>query len=144
GIELVWTPPERACVTSGDAGQLVQVVVNLLGNAIEAAGPGGTVEVRMQKSECRTQNEEEESLAGASGFLPSSFCIRFEVYGKGRGRRAELAGRLCEPFVTGKPEGVGLGLAVARRVAEGHGGTISWRREEGKTCFRVVLPTSDS
>jgi nitrogen-specific signal transduction histidine kinase len=42
--------------------------------------------------------------------------------------------------VTGKPEGVGLGLAVARQVAEAHGGGISWNRENGWTCFRVELP----
>jgi nitrogen-specific signal transduction histidine kinase len=47
---------------------------------------------------------------------------------------------LFEPFVTGKPEGVGLGLAVSRQAAEAHGGSINWRRELGRTIFRVELP----
>jgi signal transduction histidine kinase len=114
-IDLVWQPPDGPCVVQGDAGQLGQVVVNLLGNAIDAAGPGGTVEVR----------------AGPGGF---------EVLDTGPGPDPEVAGRLFEPFVTTKPEGVGLGLAVARQVVEGHGGALSWQRHDGRTCFRVALP----
>ena len=45
-----------------------------------------------------------------------------------------------EPFVTGKPEGIGLGLSVARAVAEEHGGTLSWERVDGKTRFAISLP----
>ena len=128
GIELLWTAPERPCVLVGDAGQLGQVVVNLLGNAIEAAGPGGSVRVGLQM----------EKAAEVSNGAP---LIRLEVCDSGPGPPAELAGRLFEPFVTGKPEGVGLGLAVAKRVAEGHGGRIGWRRDEGRTCFWVELPS---
>jgi nitrogen-specific signal transduction histidine kinase len=51
-----------------------------------------------------------------------------------------VAGRLFEPFVTSKPEGVGLGLAVARQVAEAHGGAVSWQRDAGRTRFRIELP----
>jgi nitrogen-specific signal transduction histidine kinase len=47
---------------------------------------------------------------------------------------------LFEPFVTGKPEGIGLGLAVAKQAAEAHGGRLEWRREDGRTRFRIELP----
>ena len=51
-----------------------------------------------------------------------------------------MAAKLFEPFVTGKREGVGLGLAVARQVALAHDGAITWERQDGKTCFRLELP----
>lgn len=120
GITLLWKPVTNANVVLGDAGQLGQLVLNLLGNAVEAAGPGGTVEVR---------------LTPASGSR-----IVLEVFDSGPGPSPEVAARLFEPFVTGKPEGVGLGLAVARQIAEAHGGQVRWDREEGRTCFRVELP----
>lgn len=63
-----------------------------------------------------------------------------EVSDSGPGPPPELAGRLFEPFVTGKREGVGLGLAVARRAALAHGGCIDWRRDNDRTCFQIELP----
>lgn len=120
GIDLRWKPPAEAATVSGDAGQLAQLILNVLGNAVEAAGPGGSVEA--------------DVTTGDGG------TVVLEVRDSGPGPSAEVAERLFEPFVTGKPEGVGLGLAVARQVAEAHGGRISWRREKGWTCFRVELP----
>jgi nitrogen-specific signal transduction histidine kinase len=48
--------------------------------------------------------------------------------------------RLFEPFVSGKPGGSGLGLFVARQIAEDHGGSIRWARRDGMTEFIVELP----
>jgi signal transduction histidine kinase len=118
-IALSWQPPPGPCVIEGDAGQLGQLIVNLLGNAIDAAGPGGTVEVLLK--------------AGMGVFI-------LEVLDSGPGPVAEVADRLFEPFVTSKPEGVGLGLAVAKQVAQGHGGRIGWQRRDGRTCFHVEFP----
>ena len=122
GIDLRWDAPADVPAVVGDAGQLGQLVLNVLGNAVEAAGPGGTVSVRM------TDGARDASL------------VTLEVWDSGPGPAEAVAGRLFEPFVTGKAEGVGLGLAVARQVAEAHGGTIGWRREGGRTCFRIELP----
>jgi signal transduction histidine kinase len=120
-IDLKWKAPAAEAVVLGDAGQLAQMVLNLLTNAVEAAGPGGWVEVQ----------------------LAIDRIITLEIVDSGPGPSPEVASRLFEPFVTGKPEGVGLGLAVARQVAEAHGGKIGWRREVGHTCFWIELQPSE-
>ncbi len=119
-IELCAARDGDAQPLFGDAGQLGQLLLNVLTNAIEAAGPGGRVEVRRG------------NVGAERAFV--------EVLDSGPGPPSEVAVRLFEPFVTGKREGVGLGLAVARQVAEAHGGTIGWRRADGRTCFRIELP----
>lgn len=116
--DLRWQPSQGVTV-SGDEEQLGHLFSNILGNAVEAAGPNGWVEVR-------TKTQAGRAI--------------IEVVDSGPGPPAHIADRLFEAFVTGKPEGVGLGLVVARRVAEAHGGRIDWRRDAGNTCFRIELP----
>jgi signal transduction histidine kinase len=96
-------------------------VLNLTLNAIEAAGPGGEVHLRVS----------EQAFANA---------LLIEVRDNGPGPPSELAEALGEPFVTGKAEGVGLGLALARQVAIDHGGMLTWERESKRTCFRITIP----
>jgi signal transduction histidine kinase len=120
-IDVRVVAPEAPSVAmSADPAQLQHLLLNVLTNAIEAAGPNGWIEVRWG--------------VGVSG------GIFVEIRDSGTGPPADVAARLFEPFVTGKREGVGLGLAVARQVAEAHGGTICWSREQNCTCFRIDLP----
>jgi signal transduction histidine kinase len=124
-IDLLWRPPAEEGAVVGDAGQIGQLLLNVMGNAIEAAGPGGWVEV---------------ALAREPGPAP---VLVVEVSDSGPGPPPDVAAKLFEPFVTGKPEGVGLGLAVARQVAEAHGGRITWRRDGAATRFRIELPVEE-
>jgi signal transduction histidine kinase len=94
-------------------------LVNLALNAIDAAGPGGRVTLRG-----------EDHNRG----------IRLIVEDDGPGPPTALAAAMHEPFVTGKPEGVGLGLAVAHAVAAAHGGSLSWSRHGDRTRFAIRLP----
>ena len=119
GIELHWSPPPADVNVEGDSGQLADVFVNLVGNAIDAVGSAGEVWLELRR---------EGPLAVV------------EVTDTGPGPPPDVAARLFEPFVTGKPEGIGLGLAVVRHAAEAHGGRVAWRREGGRTVFRVELP----
>ncbi len=122
GVDIRFIPSPLPINLDGNSGQLRDLFLNLIGNAIEAAGPRGTVEVRSAINQ---------------GNPPSAI---FEVSDTGPGPPPEIIARLFEPFVTGKPEGVGLGLAVSRQAAKAHGGDITWNREDGKTVFRVQLP----
>jgi signal transduction histidine kinase len=119
-VELRWTVPTEPLEIDGDAARLRDLLLNVIGNAVEAAGQDGVVEVR------------------AMGNMPHS-SVMVEVVDTGPGPPAAIAERLFEPFVTGKPEGVGLGLAVAQQAAEAHHGSIAWSRKEGKTVFRIEL-----
>ncbi len=103
-----------------DVDQLRQLLLNLVLNAIEAAGPNGWVRI-----EC----------AGDRDY------VVLRVLDSGPGPPAALEDRLFEPFATGKPEGVGLGLAVARKIAEAHGGHIRYTGAR-PTCFEVTLPAA--
>jgi signal transduction histidine kinase len=118
---------ERPPRVAADAGQLRELLLNLVLNAIEAAGAAGAVEA-----------------AGAGGWVRIEFDHRADatvlrVLDSGSGPPTELLDRLFEPFATGKPDGIGLGLTVARRIAEAHGGVIRYLQQR-PTCFEVVLP----
>lgn len=111
---------EPGLLFMADSEAIRAAVLNLALNAIEAAGPGGRVAL-LARSE--------------------DGGVRFEAVDSGPGPPPELADSLFDPFVTGKPEGVGLGLALARRVAADHGGAVSWRRIDAHTHFALDLPT---
>jgi signal transduction histidine kinase len=93
--------------------------LNLALNAIEAAGSGGTVWLEA---------------------VDDREAVGIEVSDTGPGPPPALADSLFEPFTTSKPEGVGLGLALAQQVAARHGGTLSWTRADGQTRFRLSIP----
>ena len=94
-------------------------LVNLALNGIEAAGRGGCVRL------CGTVVEDRVELA---------------VEDTGSGPAEAIRGSLGEPFTTSKPEGIGLGLTVARAVAEEHGGALEWSRPHDRTRFAMTLP----
>jgi signal transduction histidine kinase len=119
GVTLSQCGDSRSLDVLVDPSAVRAALLNLTLNAIEAAGPGGVV--RLQA----------EAIGGE---------VSVEVVDTGAGPPPELAETLCDAFVTSKPEGVGLGLALAHRVAADHGGRLSWSRDEGETRFRLTFP----
>lgn len=109
--------PER---WSFDAMRIEQALVNLVRNALQASAPPAAVELKV--------TEDGEGL-------------RFSVADRGPGVPSEMRPRMFEPFVTGRSEGTGLGLAVVRRVVELHGGKVTIeRRHGGGSVFVLWLP----
>lgn len=102
-----------------DAESFRLAALNLALNAIEAAGAGGSVDIG-----CSPENE--------------SVC--FEVRDSGTGPPPEIGDSLFDPFVTSRPEGVGLGLVLVRQTADRFGGSVDWHREGDQTVFRLRIP----
>jgi signal transduction histidine kinase len=121
-VDLQLQRGDNPCHVIGDEAGLRSAILNLTLNAIEAAGPGGKVKL--------------EASAGQGE-------ATIEVSDTGPGPPPEVAERLLEAFVTSKPEGVGLGLAIAHHVADEHGGRLSWSRQAGETRFQLALPITN-
>lgn len=108
----------------GDPGELEQVVLNLLLNAVEAIECGGEVVLEVWF---------EQQTDGERAVL--------EVRDTGPGLPVELGDRVFDPFVTTKREGSGLGLPISFQIVRRHGGDLSLSgRPEGGTVARVNLP----
>lgn len=110
----------------GQRVQLQQLLLNLLLNAMDAMD---ATESGARRLTVRVK------LKGAAD-------LEIEVADTGSGFREDLAGQIFEPFVSTKPEGIGLGLSICRSIAEAHGGKISARSVLGQgSTFTVTLPT---
>ncbi len=103
-----------------DRERMEQALTNLVLNAVEAMPTGGTLSL---------------------GLAASDRWLTITVSDTGPGIPPEIQRRIFEPFFTTKARGTGLGLAVARRVIEEHGGTITLMSETGKgATFTIKLP----
>jgi signal transduction histidine kinase len=114
-----------------DEGQIVQVLLNLVLNAIDATPAGGRVRVQATAAS--------EPLVPTPGRHGSFW--RLAVRDDGPGIAPEHRAKLFDPFFTTKPEGTGLGLAVSSKIVEEHRGTIHVETQPGGgTAFIVELP----
>lgn len=120
-------------VALGDKDQLVQVILNLLKNASEAAGKeGGTIRLR-------TYFEHSFRMRRADG-TGMSLPLQIEIIDDGPGLQEHIKSDIFEPFVSGRENGTGLGLALVSKIISEHDGWISVDSVPGKTTFRISLP----
>ena len=111
------------------AGQITQVVVNLITNAVRAMPRGKRAEIVVRVG------------AGESG------QATLEVIDQGMGIAPDIMGRIFDPFFTTRPvgegRGTGLGLSICHAIVTSHGGTLTVASEVGKgSTFRMVLPAA--
>ncbi|WP_221957214.1 two-component system sensor histidine kinase NtrB [Rhizobium laguerreae] len=117
--------------------QLVQVFLNLVKNAAEAVGDRPDGEIMLTTA---YRPGIRLSVAGTREkiSLPLEFC----VHDNGPGVPLDLLPHLFDPFITTKPNGSGLGLALVAKIIGDHGGIIECDSQNSRTTFRVLMPAS--
>jgi signal transduction histidine kinase len=119
-IMMVLNAPESTISVLGDRGQLIQLVPNLLKNAVEAMSQGVTVTIRG---------------------IESTEPVTVQVLGEGVGFPSSLRANLFQPFFTTKPQETGLGLSICRKITDFHWASLDLLpRTDGRgTIARVVF-----
>lgn len=112
-----------------DKEQLIQVVLNIVKNAIQAMKGHGTVILRTRVARQATLARKRHNLA-----------LKLQIIDDGPGIPEDIRDHLFYPLVTGRAEGTGLGLTLAQAFVHQHGGSIEFDTRPGQTCFTVMLP----
>ena len=111
----------------GEPDSLLQVLLNLMRNALQAAAKTITVRTRAE-------------LGAVVGGQALKRALRIDVIDDGHGVPDEIRESLFMPLVSGRADGTGLGLALAQEIAHEHGGQIAFRSQPGHTIFSLTLP----
>ena len=120
-VRLLFNPPSIPVVVDADMEQLQQLLVNLTLNALDVMPTGGVQEIVIDP--------------------PVRGHVDVRVCDTGPGISDEMLPRLFRPFISTKETGIGLGLVISRRIAEGHGGSLhASNRPEGGACLILRLP----
>lgn len=115
----------------GQRDALMQVLLNLLLNAIDAMPCGGTLRIATRRA-LETIDQS------------ARWCVQIIVADNGPGIAFDLQERIFDPFFTTKPHGSGLGLAVSRQLVEQHGGSLRVQSIPGSgATFIVSLPVAE-
>lgn len=128
-IEIVFEPAQDLHLSMLDADRVVQVLLNLMQNALQALEGSGRL-----------------SIHTANRRLPGGeYAVEVQITDDGPGIRSEDQEQIFTPFFTTRPRGTGLGLPLSRRMVDAHGGTLTVRSTPGHgASFTVTLPVQRS
>ncbi|MDR9433240.1 MAG: nitrogen regulation protein NR(II) [Spiribacter sp.] len=129
GLSIVrdYDPSIPLLPAAGD--QLIQALLNLVRNALQALGDNGTITLQTRTQRRFTIAETQHRLVA-----------RIDVKDDGPGIPAALQDQIFYPMVTGRAQGSGIGLPIAQTLVNQHGGLIECSSEPGCTVFTVWLP----
>ena len=114
---------------NGDRDQLIQALLNVTRNAVQAMQQSGTLTIR-------TRIERGLNLAGQK----YRNTVRVDIEDDGPGLDPALGNRIFDPLVSGHAQGAGLGLPISQDIVNRHGGLIEVNSKPGYTCFTIYLP----
>lgn len=129
GIEIIRDYDPSLPDMEADEGQLTQVFLNILGNAVQALDGEGQIQLRTRAVRRFTIGGEHHRLV-----------LRIDIVDNGPGIAADMLEQIFYPMVTSRPEGNGLGLSIAQSLVQAHGGLIECRSQMGETEFSIFLP----
>jgi two-component system nitrogen regulation sensor histidine kinase GlnL len=116
-------------VIKGDADQLIQALLNIVRNAVQALSGHGTITMRTRiQRQCTI------------GLRRYKLVVRIEIIDNGPGIPKELLEDIFFPTISGRAEGTGLGLSIAQSLVNQHGGLIECQSRSGETVFTLLLP----
>jgi len=113
-----------------DRGQVIQAVLNVMRNAVQATGDNGNIWIRSRILRQVTLHKRINRHA-----------VRVDIIDDGPGIPPEIENGIFYPMITGRPEGTGLGLSIAQSLINAHGGLIEYERTDERTIFSIYLPT---
>lgn len=117
----------------GDREKLIQAVLNIARNAVQAMQINGTENAKII---LRTRSERQVTLARKRYRV----AIKLQIIDNGPGIPADIREKIFYPLVSGREGGTGLGLALAQTFITQHHGMIDCDSQPGKTCFTILLP----
>lgn len=116
-----------------DRERFEQVVRNLLAHAVDTAARGDLIRIETGLSHLTPQAQQ-------TGHLDSDTYFEMKIYHRGQVVPTEDLGKLFDPFATTREYGSAIGLTIAKRIVEDHGGSISVNTDPGGTLFTIWLP----
>jgi len=127
GVRVAFDLDKRADFVLVDKVQIQQVLLNLIRNAVEAMADSPRRELSVVSR------------------VAADKMVRLSIVDTGPGLSPEVAAKLFQPFVTTKPQGMGVGLSICRTIVEAHGGQI-WAEPGpgGGTAFHLTVPKASA
>ena len=127
--------PSLPSITA-DEDTLMQAILNLIKNAVEAMTSSGQGQEITLKTLFRAGVRRRVTDSEISASLP----IEIQIVDNGPGVPEHIRGQMFQPFVSDKPRGQGLGLAIVSKIIHAHGGIIEVNSRPGQTKFSILLP----